>query len=63
MGFIGSNSSVSLVGFDADRNRFQAGTSLKVQINDYAGIFANYELETRSKYTSHYAHLGVGISF
>jgi hypothetical protein len=63
MGFIGSNSSMNLVGLDFDKNRFQLGTSLKVQVSDYVDIFGSYELETRSKFTSHYAHLGLGVSF
>jgi outer membrane autotransporter protein len=63
MGFIGSNSSMNLVGIDSGKNRFQMGTSLKVQVSDYVDIFASYELETRSKFTSHYAHLGLGVSF
>jgi hypothetical protein len=63
MGFVGSDSSVSLVGVDSGKNRFQAGASIKIQANDYLDIFASYELETRSKYTSHYAQLGIGFSF
>ncbi|MDR1080807.1 MAG: autotransporter outer membrane beta-barrel domain-containing protein, partial [Deltaproteobacteria bacterium] len=63
MGFVGSDRSVSLVGMDSGKNRFQAGASVKIQANDLLDIFASYELETRSKYTSHYAHLGAGFSF
>jgi outer membrane autotransporter protein len=63
MGFVGSDSSMSLVGIDSGKSRFQAGAGVKIQATDLVDIFASYELETRSKYTSQYAHLGVGFSF
>jgi outer membrane autotransporter protein len=63
MGFVGSDRSVSLTGVDSGKNRFQAGTSVKIQASDLVDIFVSYEMETRSKYTSHYGHLGIGFSF
>jgi outer membrane autotransporter protein len=63
MGFVGSNSSVFLTGIDSGKNRFQGGTSLKVQVNGTIDFFAAYDVEARSKYTSHYAQLGLGFSF
>jgi outer membrane autotransporter protein len=63
MGFVGSNNSVTLSGIDSGRNRLNAGADLRVQINDYLDLDFSYEFETRSKFKSHYGHVGLGISF
>ncbi|MDR1578196.1 MAG: autotransporter domain-containing protein [Deltaproteobacteria bacterium] len=64
VGFAGPNGPVhNLQGLDPGKNRFQGGASLKLQVSDLVDIFATYELEKRSKFTSHYGHIGVGFSF
>jgi outer membrane autotransporter protein len=64
VGTAGPNGKLYVIpGPDPGKNRFQGGASLKLQVNDLVDIFASYELEKRSKFTSHYGHIGVGFSF
>jgi subtilase-type serine protease len=63
MGFVGSNDTAMIYGIDPGKSRLQAGAGIKIQVNDTVDIYANYDLEARSKYKAHSASAGIGFSF
>jgi outer membrane autotransporter protein len=63
VGFVGSNDSFAIRGYDSGRSRFVVEAGLKAKINDTFNIFTSYRLETHRSFTSHSAQIGLRFDF
>jgi hypothetical protein len=63
VGFVGSDLRTTFFGLKPPKGNLQAGTGIKVELNDTVDVFVDYDLEASRGYTPHNAALGLGLNF
>lgn len=62
-GYLGSNSSVQMVGVDPGRSRLVVGAGVKARLSGRVDLGVDYTFESRSRYSSHNVAANIGLSF
>ncbi|MDR1871968.1 MAG: autotransporter domain-containing protein [Deltaproteobacteria bacterium] len=63
VGLVGFSGTTPIWGIKQERNSFQVGTGIKIEINESLDIFANYDLDVSKDYRNHQASVGIGFEF